>query len=297
MLRRGAVVVDVGINVVDGELVGDVDFESAAAGRVRDHAGPGRRRSADERAAARPPGAGRPGPGRRGAGTPRRPADDSRALPSRSAEPADVTSRGASMTLPVGSRDRPLRHARGPIIDVAARPRPARRRDRARTASTKAKVTLAGDRAPRGRAARAASTSSSPRSRPTPLGEGKSTTTVGLAQGLNQIGQQGGGLHPPAVARPGVRDQGRRRRRRLQPGHPDGGLQPPPDRRRPRDRRGPQPRGGVPRQPPPPRQRPRHRPVLDPLAAGRRHQRPGGAAGRSSASAARRTAFPARPSS
>ena len=29
MLRRGAVVVDVGINVVDGELVGDVDFESA----------------------------------------------------------------------------------------------------------------------------------------------------------------------------------------------------------------------------------------------------------------------------
>ena len=29
MLRRGVVVVDVGINVVDGQLVGDVDFESA----------------------------------------------------------------------------------------------------------------------------------------------------------------------------------------------------------------------------------------------------------------------------
>jgi methylenetetrahydrofolate dehydrogenase (NADP+)/methenyltetrahydrofolate cyclohydrolase len=29
MLRRGAVVVDVGINVVDGHIVGDVDFESA----------------------------------------------------------------------------------------------------------------------------------------------------------------------------------------------------------------------------------------------------------------------------
>ena len=29
MLRRGAVVVDVGINVVDDKLVGDVDFESA----------------------------------------------------------------------------------------------------------------------------------------------------------------------------------------------------------------------------------------------------------------------------
>ena len=30
MLKKGAVVVDVGINVVDGKLVGDVDFESAA---------------------------------------------------------------------------------------------------------------------------------------------------------------------------------------------------------------------------------------------------------------------------
>jgi methylenetetrahydrofolate dehydrogenase (NADP+)/methenyltetrahydrofolate cyclohydrolase len=29
MLRRGAVVVDIGINVVDGRIVGDVDFESA----------------------------------------------------------------------------------------------------------------------------------------------------------------------------------------------------------------------------------------------------------------------------
>ena len=88
---------------------------------------------------------------------------------------------------------------------------------------------------------------------PTPLGEGKTTTTVGLAQGLNRIGKAAV-AHPPAVARPGLRDQGRRRRRRLQPGHPDGGLQPPPDRRRPRDRRGPQPRGRLHRQPPPPRQ-------------------------------------------
>ena len=30
MLRRGAVVVDVGINVVDGKIVGDVEFESAS---------------------------------------------------------------------------------------------------------------------------------------------------------------------------------------------------------------------------------------------------------------------------
>jgi methylenetetrahydrofolate dehydrogenase (NADP+)/methenyltetrahydrofolate cyclohydrolase len=31
MLKSGAVVVDVGINVVDDQLVGDVDFDSAAA--------------------------------------------------------------------------------------------------------------------------------------------------------------------------------------------------------------------------------------------------------------------------
>ena len=83
---------------------------------------------------------------------------------------------------------------------------------------------------------------------PTPLGEGKSTTTVGLAQGLNQHRPARRRHDPPAIARPGVRDQGRRGRRRLQPGHPDGGLQPPPDRRRARDRRRPQPRRRVPRQ-------------------------------------------------
>jgi methylenetetrahydrofolate dehydrogenase (NADP+) / methenyltetrahydrofolate cyclohydrolase len=31
MLKPGAVVVDVGINLVDGRIVGDVDFDSAAA--------------------------------------------------------------------------------------------------------------------------------------------------------------------------------------------------------------------------------------------------------------------------
>jgi methylenetetrahydrofolate dehydrogenase (NADP+)/methenyltetrahydrofolate cyclohydrolase len=30
MLKPGAVVVDVGINIVDGRIVGDVEFESAA---------------------------------------------------------------------------------------------------------------------------------------------------------------------------------------------------------------------------------------------------------------------------
>ena len=52
---RGAVVVDVGINVVDGQIVGDVDFASARRGRVRDHAGPGWRRAAYQRPAAHPP--------------------------------------------------------------------------------------------------------------------------------------------------------------------------------------------------------------------------------------------------
>ena len=54
MLKPGAVVVDVGINVVDGKLVGDVDFEFGEPGRLGDHARPRRRRSADERPPAQP---------------------------------------------------------------------------------------------------------------------------------------------------------------------------------------------------------------------------------------------------
>ena len=38
MLKPGAVVVDVGINVVDGKLVGDVDFDVRQPRRLRDHA-------------------------------------------------------------------------------------------------------------------------------------------------------------------------------------------------------------------------------------------------------------------
>ena len=127
-----------------------------------------------------------------------------------------------------------------PIVDIAARARASRDDELELYGPTKAKVTLEAierleAERPRGKYVVVTAIT------PTPLGEGKSTTTVGLAQGLNQIGQQGGGQHPPAVARAGVRDQGRRGRRRLQPGHPDGGLQPPPDRRRPRDRGGAQP--------------------------------------------------------
>ena len=50
-LKPGATVIDVGINRVDGRLVGDVDFASARRGRRRDHAGAGRGRADDHRPA------------------------------------------------------------------------------------------------------------------------------------------------------------------------------------------------------------------------------------------------------
>ena len=55
---------------------------------------------------------------------------------------------------------------------------------------------------------------------PTPLGEGKTTTTIGLAQGMAPHRQAGHRRHPPVLDGPDVRDQGRRGRRRLQPGRP-----------------------------------------------------------------------------
>ena len=84
---------------------------------------------------------------------------------------------------------------------------------------------------------------------------------------------EGVGEHPPAIARPGVRDQGWGCRWRLQPGHPDGGLQPPSDRRRPRHRRRAQPGRRFPRQQPPPQEPAGHRSARDPLAARPGHQR------------------------
>ena len=72
MLKPGAVVVDVGINVVDGRIVGDVDFASAVDGRLGDHAGAGRRRAADQRPPADPPDPRRRTPGRAPASTPAR---------------------------------------------------------------------------------------------------------------------------------------------------------------------------------------------------------------------------------
>ncbi len=66
---------------------------------------------------------------------------------------------------------------------------------------------------------------------PTPLGEGKTTTTVGLVRaGSGKTRPPRHRLHPSALDGPHVRHQGRCRGRRLQPGRPDGRVQPPPHR-------------------------------------------------------------------
>ena len=138
---------------------------------------------------------------------------------------------------------------------------------------TKAKVTLAGDPAARGRAS-ARPLRGRHRHHADAARRGQVHDDRRAGAGPEQDRPQGVGQHPPAVARAGLRHQGRRRRRRLQPGHPDGGLQPPSHRRRPRDRRGAQPRRRLHRQQPPPQEPAGHRPARRPVAARRRHQRP-----------------------
>ena len=69
---------------------------------------------------------------------------------------------------------------------------------------------------------------------PTPAGEGKTTTTVGLTDALNFIGKKAMcALREPSLG-PCFGVQGWRCRRRLRPGDPDGGHQPPFHRRLPR---------------------------------------------------------------
>ena len=109
---------------------------------------------------------------------------------------------------------------------------------------------------------------------PTPLGEGKTTTTVGLGQAFQHIGRSADHRPAPALDGPDLRDQGWRRGRRLQPGGADGAAQPPPDRRLPRRHRGAQPARRDPGQPPAPGQLARHRSAQHHLAAGARRQRP-----------------------
>jgi formate--tetrahydrofolate ligase len=121
---------------------------------------------------------------------------------------------------------------------------------------TKAKVTLGAiERLEAERPA--GSTSSSRRSRRRRSGRAsRRRPSVSPRGSTGSDGRRPVCIRQPSLG-PGLRDQGRCRRRWLQPGHPDGGLQPPPDRRRPRDRGRAQPGCGVPRQPPPPRQRAR----------------------------------------
>ena len=109
---------------------------------------------------------------------------------------------------------------------------------------------------------------------PTPLGEGKTTTTVGLGQAFSPHRQARGRRDPPAVDGPDVRHQGRRRGRGLLAGRADGEVQPPPHRRLPRGHERAQHALRGPRQPPLPGQRRRARPVPRHLAPRARRQRP-----------------------
>ena len=77
-----------------------------------------------------------------------------------------------------------------------------------------------------------------------------------------------------ALARPVLRHEGRRGRRRLRPGRADGGHQPPLHRRLPRHRRRPQPARRADRQPPLLGQRARPRRAPDHLAPRDGHERP-----------------------
>ena len=115
---------------------------------------------------------------------------------------------------------------------------------------------------------------------PTKAGEGKTTTAVGPDAGAREDRQEPGALPARGVARPRVRDQGRRGRRGLLAGRADGGPEPPLHRRHPRDRSGEQPALGDARGAHPARQRARDRPADGQLASLRGHERPRAALGR-----------------
>ena len=109
---------------------------------------------------------------------------------------------------------------------------------------------------------------------PTPAGEGKTTTTVGLTDAPQPHRQEGAVLPARAESRPMFRRQGRRGRRRLRPGRADGGHQPPFHRRLSRHRRRQQPARRADRQSRLLGQRARARHAPHQLAPRRRHERP-----------------------
>ena len=114
---------------------------------------------------------------------------------------------------------------------------------------------------------------------PTPAGEGKTTTSIGLAQGLRRIGEDAClALRQPSMG-PVFGRKGGATGGGLEQGRAVGRHQPPVHRRLPRDHRRPQPAGRGDRQPPPLR-RVGRRPAPGPLEAGDGHERPGPAADR-----------------
>ena len=112
--------------------------------------------------------------------------------------------------------------------------------------------------------------------------------------GVQPAGQEVDRGAAPAVARAGVRHQGRRGRRRVFAGPADGGHQPPLHRRLPRRHLGAQPAVGDARQLDPLRQPAPHRRPRDSVPAHHRHERPRAADDGRRASAAGRTGRRAR---
>ena len=112
---------------------------------------------------------------------------------------------------------------------------------------------------------------------PTPAGEGKTTTSVGLGDGLARLGPENRRGAQGAVAGPGVRREGRRGRRRICAGRADGAAEPAFHGRHPRGHRREQSALRNAGQPYLPGQRAGHRSRVDFLAARHGHERPAAA--------------------
>ena len=65
---------------------------------------------------------------------------------------------------------------------------------------------------------------------PTPLGEGKTTTAVGLSQGISHIGRRAVAMLRQASMGPTLGIKGGAAGGGIQPGRPDGAAEPPPHR-------------------------------------------------------------------
>ena len=129
---------------------------------------------------------------------------------------------------------------------------------------------------------------------PTPAGEGKTTTTVGLGDALNRIGSARCDLPARAEPRAKLRHEGRCCRRRLFAGGADGSDQPALHRRFPCHHLSQQPAGRVGRQPHLLGKCARHRRTAGQLASLHGYERPCPALHRQQPRRRRRTAIRAR---